>query len=76
MTNLWIHTQVSSNPNFWYVDYEKRVATKSNQKPQFESIRKIDTSVEQFLEERKFKITSKNEGEIKFEGTEKSCEFY
>ena len=77
MTNLWIHTQVSSNTNeFWYVDYKKGVSTKSIQKPKFESIRKIDISIEQFLEERKFKITSKNESEIKFEGTDEFCEFY
>ena len=77
MTNLWIHTQISINTNeFWYVDYKNKVATKSNQKPQFESIRKTDISIEQFLEERKFKITSKNEREVKFEGTDKSCEFY
>ena len=77
MTNLWINTQIGSIPNeFWYVDYKKGLATKSNQKPQFESIRKIDFSIEQFLEERKFKITSKNEREIKFEGTDKFCEFY
>ena len=77
MTNLWISTQIASIQNeFWYVDYQKGLATKSNQKPQFESIRKIDISIEQFLEERKFKVTSKNEREIKFEGTDKFCEFY
>ncbi len=77
MTNLWINTLIGSIPNeFWYVDYKKGLATKSNQKPQFESIRKIDFSIEQFLEERKFKVISKNEREIKFEGTDKFCEFY
>jgi len=41
MTNLWLQTQIDSIPNeFWYVDYEKGIATKSNHKPQFESIRK------------------------------------
>ena len=51
MTNLWINTQIGSIPNeFWYVDYKKGLATKSNKKPQFESIRKIDISIEQFLE--------------------------
>ncbi len=77
MTNLWINTQIGSIPNeFWYVDYQKGLATKSNQKPQFESIMKIDISIEQFLEERNFKVTSKNEIEVNFEGTDKFCEFY
>ena len=77
MTNLWINTRIGPILNeFWYVDYQKGLATKSNQKPQFESIRKINISIEQFLEERKFKVTSKNEREINFEGTDKFCEYY
>ncbi len=68
MTNLWLQTQIDSIPNeFWYVDYEKGITTKSNHKPQFESIRKWNSSVEDFLKSKEIKILEINENEIKFE---------
>jgi len=68
MTNLWIHTQISSIPNeFWYVDYEKRVATKSNQKPQFVSIRKWKGTIESFFDSKGVKAVKEDENTVRFE---------
>jgi len=68
MTNLWIQTQISSIPNeFWYVDYEKGVATKSNQKPQFQSIRKWQGSIESFFNSKGVKATKEDENTVRFE---------
>ncbi len=68
MTNLWLQTQIDSIPNeFWYVDYEKGIATKSNHKPQFESIRKWNSSMEDFLKSKEIKILEISDYEIKFE---------
>ncbi len=68
MTNLWIQTQISSIPNeFWYIDYEKGVATKSNQKPQFQSIRKWQGSIESFFNSKGVKATKEDENTVRFE---------
>ncbi|KAG2474246.1 MAG: Acetyltransferase (GNAT) domain-containing protein [Nitrosopumilales archaeon] len=68
MTNLWIQTQISSIPNeFWYIDYEKGVATKSNQKPQFQSIRKWQGSIESFFDTKGVKATKEDENTVRFE---------
>ena len=68
MTNLWIQTQISSIPNeFWYVDYEKGVATKSNQKPKFQSIRKWQGSIESFFDSKGVKATKEDENTVRFE---------
>ncbi len=68
MTNLWIQTQISSIPNeFWYIDYEKGIATKSNQKPQFESIRKWKDTIESFFESKGVKVVKENENTVRLE---------
>jgi len=68
MTNIWIQTHISSIPNeFWYVDYEKGVATKSNQKPQFESIRKWQGSIENFFDSKGVKAVKEDENTVRFE---------
>ena len=68
MTNLWVQTQISSIPNeFWYIDYEKGVATKSNQKPQFQSIRKWQGSIESFFNSKGVKATKEDENTVRFE---------
>ncbi len=66
MTNLWIQTQISSIPNeFWYIDYEKGIATKSNQKPQFESIRKWKDTIESFFESKGVKVVKEDENTVR-----------
>ncbi len=66
MTNLWIQTQISSIPNeFWYIDYEKGIATKSNQKPQFESIRKWKDTIESFFESKGVKVAKEDENTVR-----------
>jgi len=68
MTNLWIQTQISSIPNeFWYIDYEKGVATKSNQKPKFQSIRKWQGSIERFFNSKGVKAVKEDENTVRFE---------
>ncbi len=68
MTNLWIQTQISSIPNeFWYIDYEKGIATKSNQKPQFESIRKWKDTIESFFESKGVKVVKEDENTVRLE---------
>ena len=68
MTNLWIQTQISSIPNeFWYIDYEKGIATKSNQKPQFESIRKWQDMIESFFESKGVKVVKEDENTVRLE---------
>jgi len=68
MTNLWIQTQIGSIPNeFWYIDYEKGIATKSNQKPQFESIRKWKDTIESFFESKGVKVVKEDENTVRLE---------
>ena len=68
MTNLWIQTRISSTPNeFWYIDYEKGMATKSNQKPQFESIRKWEDTIESFFESKGVKVVKEDENTVRLE---------
>jgi len=68
MTNLWLQTQIDSIPNeFWYVDYEKGIASKSNQKPRYVNVKKWNDSMENFLKNKGIKILEINENEIKFE---------
>jgi len=66
MTNLWIQTQIGSIPNeFWYINYEKGIATKSNQKPQFESIRKWKDTIESFFESKGVKVVKEDENTVR-----------
>ncbi len=67
MTNLWLQTQIDSIPNeFWYVDYEKGIASKSNQKPRYVNVKKWNDSMENFLKNKEIKILEISNYEIKF----------
>ncbi len=71
MTNIWIQTQIYTIPNeFWYVDYEKGIATKSNHKPQFESIRKWQGDIGSFFVAKGIKVIEENENTLRFEQEE------
>ncbi len=68
MTNLWIQTQIGSIPNeFWYIDYKKGIATKTDQKPQFESIRKWQGVIESFFDSKGIKAVKEDENCVRFE---------
>jgi len=68
MTNLWIQTQIGSIQNeFWYVDYKKGIATKTDQKPQFESIRKWQGAIESFFDSKGIKAVKEDENCVRFE---------
>ncbi len=68
MTNLWIQTQIGSIPNeFWYIDYKKGIATKTDQKPQFESIRKWKGVIESFFDSKGIKAIKEDENCVRFE---------
>ncbi len=68
MTNLWIQTQIGSIPNeFWYVDYKKGIATKTDQKPQFESIRKWQGTIENSFDSKGIKAVKEDENYVRFE---------
>ena len=67
ITNLWIQVNIESDSkDFWYLDYENGVATKSNEKPKNESIRKWKGTIANFLQERGTKILEENSTIIKF----------
>jgi len=68
MTNLWIQTRINSTPNeYWYIDYEKEAVTKSNQKPQFESIRKWEGTIESFFDSKGVKAIKEDENTVRLE---------
>lgn len=66
MENIWIKPKSDSDNKFWYVDYESHMAYGSNDKPVFESIKKHDGSIDEFLINKGFKIKSKYEDRIHF----------
>ncbi len=71
MTNIWIQTLIDTIPNeFWYVDYEKGIATKSNHKPQFESIRKWQSDIGSFFVTKGIKVIEENKNTLRFEKEE------
>jgi hypothetical protein len=71
MTNIWIQTQIDTIPNeFWFVDYEKGLATKSDQKPRFTSIRKWQGDIESFFVTKGIKVIKENENTLRFEKEE------
>ena len=71
MTNIWIQTQIDTIPNeFWYVDYEKGLATKSDQKPRFTSIRKWQGDIRSFFVTKGIKVIEENENTLRFEKEE------
>ena len=71
ITNLWIRVNAQNSDNdFWHIDYERGIATHSNQRPQNESTRKWNGTIDRFLEQRQMQILAKNESEIKFKPQE------
>ncbi len=71
MTNIWIHTQIDTIPNeFWFVDYDKGLATKSDQKPRFTSIRKWQGDIGSFFVTKGIKVIEENENTLRFEKEE------
>ncbi|NIP62612.1 MAG: hypothetical protein GWN01_03130 [Nitrosopumilaceae archaeon] len=66
MENIWIRSKDNSHIAFWYVDYENHTARYSKEKPVFESIKKYEGSIFQFLTDKGFKIKEKYEDEILF----------
>ncbi len=67
MESIWINTHSNnSNSQFWYVDYENHIAKRSDQKPIFESIKKYEGSIEQFLSDKGIEIKNKGGDTIQF----------
>ena len=67
ITNLWIQVNIESDSkDFWYIDYENGIATKSNEKPKHESIRKWKGTIANFLQQRGTKILEETNTLIKF----------
>lgn len=52
---------------YWYLDYEKSIASKSNQKPRYVNVKKWNDSMENFLKNKGIKILEISDYEIKFE---------
>ena len=65
---LWLKTRAETdNVEYWYLDYEKGIATKSNQKPRYVNVKKWNDSMENFLKNKEIKILEISDYEIKFE---------
>ncbi len=67
ITNLWIRVNTDSLPtDFWYIDYEKGLATRSFEKPKNESIRKWSGSITEFFQKRELEIIKETNDEVSF----------
>jgi len=67
ITNLWIRVNTDSLPtDFWYIDYEKGLATRSFEKPKNESIRKWHGSITEFFQKRELEIIKETNDEVVF----------
>ena len=65
---MWIKTRADTdNVEYWYIDYERGIASKSNQKPRYVNVKKWNDSMEDFLKNKDAKILEINDDEIKFE---------
>jgi len=65
---MWIKTKSDTDSvEYWYLDYEKSTASRSNQKPKYVNVKKWNGSMEDFLKNKKVKILEITENEIKFE---------
>ena len=72
ITNLWIQVNIKSNSNdFWYIDYEKGLATRSFEKPKNESIKKWHGSVTEFFQKRGIEIIKETNDEVTFKAETK-----
>ncbi len=65
---MWLKTRVDTgNVEYWYLDYERGIASKSNQKPRYVNVKKLNDSMEDFLKSKGIKILEISDYEIKFE---------
>ncbi len=65
---MWLKTRTdTSNEEYWYLDYERGIASKSNQKPRYVNVKKWNDSMENFLKNKGIKILEISENTIKFE---------
>ena len=65
---MWLKTRADTdNVEYWYLDYERGIASKSNQKPRYVNVKKWNDSMEDFLKNKDAKILEINDDEIKFE---------
>lgn len=72
ITNLWIRVNTDSSPtDFWYIDYEKGLATRSLEKPKNESIKKCHGSVTEFFQKRGIEIIKETNDEVTFKAETK-----
>ena len=68
MQKMWLKTRVDTgNVEYWYLDYERGIASKSNQKPRYVNVKKWNDSMEDFLKSKGIKILEISGDEIKFE---------
>ena len=68
MQKMWLKTRVDTgNVEYWYLDYERGIASKSNQKPRYVNVKKWNDSMEDFLKSKGIKILEISDDEIKFE---------
>ena len=64
---MWIRVNTDSLPtDFWYIDYEKGLATRSFEKPKNESIRKWSGSITEFFQKRELEIIKETNDEVVF----------
>ena len=65
---MWLKTRADTdNVEYWYLDYERGIASKSNQKPRYVNVKKWNDSMEDFLKNKDAKILEINDDEVKFE---------
>jgi len=65
---MWLKTRVDTgNVEYWYLNYERGIASKSNQKPRYVNVKKWNDSMEDFLKSKGIKILEISDDEIKFE---------
>ncbi len=65
---MWLKTRIDiGNVEYWYLDYERGIASKSNQKPRYVNVKKWNDSMKDFLKSKGIKILEASDYEIKFE---------
>ncbi len=65
---MWLKIRVDTdNVEYWYLDYQRGIASKSNQKPKDVNVKKCNDSMENFLKNKGIKISEVSDNEIKFE---------
>ena len=64
---MWLKIRVDDdNVEYWYLDYQRGIASKSNQKPKDVNVKKCNDSMENFLKNKGIKISEVSDIEIKF----------